>query len=349
MIFTNIRLQNFRSYSDESFEIGSGVNVVVGPNGAGKTNLLEALMVIASGKSYRAKDQALVMRSKDWSRLDVYSEDNKNRVVKITNENFVNKVFEIDGKVYKKLPKDYIQPVVLFEPDDLYLLSSEPASRRDFLDNIIEKYDQNYYKIRQDYRRVVAQRNALLKQNSDSSEMFAWNVRMSNLASIVVEARTKLIYEFNQKISDIYSFIADKPTSICLVYKTKTPLTAYASALVGQLEEQLNIDKIRGYTSRGPHRDDIEFFNDEAIFSDVASRGENRTLMLALKIIELQILEAKTGKRPLLLLDDVFSELDGSRRKSLTNYLKDYQTIITTTDADIIMKNFTKSTSTILL
>ena len=93
----------------------------------------------------------------------------------------------------------------------------------------------------------------------------------------------------------------------------------------------------------------LSFISDEAIFSDVASRGENRTLMLALKIIELQILEAKTGKRPLLLLDDVFSELDGSRRKSLTNYLKDYQTIITTTDADIIMKNFTKSTSTILL
>ncbi len=349
MIFTNIRLQNFRSYEDESFEIGNGVNVVVGPNGAGKTNLLEALMVVASGKSYRAKDYALIKRSCDWARLDAYSDDNKNRVIKIASEFNLSKTFELDGKTYKKIPKDCLQPVVLFEPDDLYLLGSEPANRREFIDNIIEKYDQNYAKVIADYRRVVAQRNALLKQASSSSEMFAWDVRLSNLASVIIKARTALLAEFNQKISDIYSVIAGKSTQVSLIYKSKTPLSNYASDLVGQLEDQINIDKTRGYTSRGPHRDDIEFFKDDSPFSVVASRGENRTLMLALKIIELQILEEKTAKRPLLLLDDVFSELDGSRRKSLTNYLKDYQTIITTTDADIILKNFTKSVSTILL
>ena len=147
----------------------------------------------------------------------------------------------------------------------------------------------------------------------------------------------------------MYTAISNKDISVRLEYFSKTKLENYSNELMKQLETQEDTDKIRGFTTRGPHRDDAIVYFGEELLSESASRGENRTFILALKIIELQILEEKTGKRPLLLLDDVFSELDGSRRRALTNFLQDYQTVITTTDADVVTQHFSDNSHKILI
>lgn len=352
MIFTDIRLQNYRSYKDESFEVGSSVNIVVGPNAVGKTNLLEAFMLSSVGKSFRARDKYLINHDSDWSRIDTHTSDNRTRVVKLKklSQDKVEKIFEIDEKPLKKLPAQYLQPVVIFQPDDLLLLKSEPTTRRNYLDNLLEQIDATYEKTLGHYSRVISQRNSLLKSpNFSNEQLFVWDLRLCELATVIVQKRIDLIEKLNSNLSDSYSSICGKKTELNINYVSKTDTKNYSNQLMKQLKENLQLDKIRGYTSRGPHRDDIEVCFGDIPLSISASRGENRTFVLALKTIELKLLESSTGTKPLLLLDDVFSELDGSRRNALTKYLNEYQTIITTTDADVIAKNFTKSANVILL
>lgn len=343
MIFTDLRLQNYRSYSDASFELGAGVNIVVGPNAAGKTNLLEAVMVNAIGKSYRARDPALVRYDHSWARVDVHTIDSVLRTTKLQTDpaGRLQKTFEIDEKTYKRFPSTYKQPVVLFEPNDLQLIESEPALRRGYLDDLLEQYVPSYEQHRSHYKRVVAQRNALLKQGSHgNSQLFAWNLRLVDLGEQLVNQRLNLIAEINESISTTYTMIAGHDKNIKIRYESSIDTSNYGTNLLKKLESSAQLDTARGFTGNGPHRDDMVICFGERPALKSASRGEIRTLILSLKIIELSILEEQRGVRPILLLDDVFSELDGARRRALTTLLKDYQTIITTTDADSVIENF---------
>ncbi len=352
MIFTDLRLQQYRSYSDASFELGAGVNIVVGPNAAGKTNLLEAVMVSAIGKSYRARDTALVSYDHSWARVDVHTTDSVLRTTKLQTDatDRLQKTFEVDGKVYKRFPAIHKQPVVLFEPNDLQLIESEPTLRRSYLDDLLEQYVPSYEQHRSHYKRVVAQRNALLKQGSrGTSQLFAWDLRLVDLGEQLVTRRLSLIDEINESISSIYTMIAGHDKNIKIRYESSIDTSNYGTNLLKKLESSVQLDTARGFTGNGPHRDDmVVYFGDQPAVKS-ASRGETRTLILSLKIIELKILEKERSVRPILLLDDVFSELDGARRRALTSLLKDYQTIITTTDADIVVRHFSNKCNVIAL
>jgi DNA replication and repair protein RecF len=352
MIFTDIRLQNYRSYTDESFELEPGVNIIVGPNTAGKTNLLEALMIASVGKSYRAADGVLIKKDQTWARVDVHNSDSVLRTVKIVVEpsQKITKLFEIDARIYKKLPPANKQPVVLFEPNHLNLLSGEPSLRRDYLDDFLDQYLLNHNQAITKLKRTLAQRNRLLKMpRLDKTQLFSWDVRLCEVSEIIAKNRLEIINLINKNIAEVYSSIAGRDTKISVHYQTKLNPNNYSASLMQALVNDLEKDIIRGFTSNGPHRDDLSVLINGSPLSESASRGENRSFMLALKILELKILEEKTTIRPLLLLDDVFSELDGARRKSLTNYLKNYQTLITTTDADVIQKNFTRNVNKITI
>ena len=343
MILTDIRLQQYRSYKDASFDLGEGVNIVVGPNAAGKTNLLEAVMMACIGKSYRAKDPVLVQNEAVWARIDTHTNENVARTVKLQYDGSgrLVKTFEIDGKQVKRLSQDQKQPIVLFEPNDMQLIEGEPVDRREYLDNLIEQYLSGYDKLQNQYRRVLAQRNALLKQSSQAgTQMFAWNLRLTDLGEQIIKKRLQLIASINEAISTTYSSIAKQDKKVSLVYESSIDTDNYSTALLKKLETSIELDLARGFTGSGPHRDDftIMFGDQPALLS--ASRGEIRTLMLSLKIIELKVLEKILEVRPILLLDDVFSELDGARRRALTRFLNNYQTIITTTDADTVIDKF---------
>lgn len=344
MVFTDIRLQNFRSYKDASFELDNGVNIVVGPNTAGKTNLLEAVMVASTGRSYRVKDSELIKKGAKWARIDIHNSKNQQRTVKLTNEESkAEKTFQLDGKEARRLGFAQKQPIVLFEPNHLFLFHDERRARREFIDNLVSQTDEEFNKLTNSYKRILAQRNSLLKQNKAKQQIFVWNLKLVESGSQIVSRRLAQIEEINRQIPGIYSDLAAKKTQIKLDYISDVSTANYSSDLLKKLEAGFARDTKTGFTGNGPHRDDLACeMNGEPVDLS-ASRGEVRTLMLALKIIETRLLEECTGKKPLLLLDDVFSELDGARRKSLTDFLKGYQAVITTTDADVVVKNFSQN------
>jgi DNA replication and repair protein RecF len=348
-MITDLRLQHFRSYGDASFELSPGVNIIVGPNASGKTNLLEALLVLARGNSYRARDYELVRFGKPWARVDGHSEQSGRRTVKIIVKPEPGKQYELDGKSFKRLTLQNTLPVVLFEPNHLQLFAGGSERRRDYLDDLLEQTIAGYGTTRRHYKRALAQRNALLKQGAHVSQtqLFPWDIRLSQLAGVIVRARVELVTRINKDFGKLYKELSRTKTKVSAAYGNRWPVDTYASQFLKKLETSLDEDRQRGFTASGPHREDLSVFFDKHPVQEVASRGEIRTAVLALKIIELKIVEDIRQATPLLLLDDVFSELDGKRRHALTDYLAPYQTFITTTDADAVVGHFTENANII--
>jgi DNA replication and repair protein RecF len=348
-MISTIRLQHFRSYDDVTFKLDPGVNIIVGPNASGKTNLLEAVLVVARGSSYRAKDAELVQHNALWTRLDASLPDHE-RIVKIKLEPTPSKTFEMDEQIITRLHQSRTLPVVLFEPNHLMLLSGSPDLRRTFLDDLIEQTEAGYGATRRHYKRVLAQRNALLKKNPKglAEQLFVWNVRLSELGGKMARERQALIKRFGSRVGELYGSLSGRGNKIELSYASQFPSESYETALLHKLESNLELDVLRGFTASGPHRDDLKVMIDGHEVSETASRGESRTIVLALKILELQLLEEIRGTKPILLLDDVFSELDAVRRQALTSFVADHQTFITTTDADIVADHFDGSNSIVL-
>jgi len=343
-MITHIRLRHFRSYDDSQFSFDPGVTIIAGPNASGKTNLLEAVLVVSRGSSYKAKDIELVQFGSSWARLDAQT-GLGTRIAKVRTEP-PGKELEIDGQIIKRLQQAKMLPTILFEPNHLLLLTASPELRRNFLDDLIGQAVPGFTSVSRHYRRVLAQRNALLKKNPRGlrEQLFVWNLRLSELGGRIARERHQLIMRFTERITGLYGTLAGQPSIIELQYATQFPIESYETALLHKLEESVELDVQRGFTAAGPHRDDLKVFMDGHEVSEAASRGETRTLVLALKIIEMQLLEELRGSKPILLLDDVFSELDGHRRRALTAFVTDYQTFITTTDADVVTQHFTDST-----
>ncbi len=341
MIYS-LRLQNFRSYTEASYEFSPGVSIVVGPNASGKTNLLEAILLLCSGQSYRATTDELIAHGQPWARLAGFFEQDE-RVVFLErqSEHKAAKSFQINKQSYTRLsPKKRIS-VVLFEPQHLQMFQSGPEKRRDFLDNLLELVVPGYATTRRTYKRALVQRNHLLKRTQITpNELFAWNVRLAELGSQVASARQQLIESINQQLPLFYRTIARSNEQSLLVYQPSFAHETYSTAFLKKLETTLSRDREMGFTSSGPHREDFSVTINGQDARVSASRGEIRTILLSLKLVETKLLEDTTQQHPILLLDDVFSELDGARRKALTDFLKDYQTFITTTDADVVVQHF---------
>ncbi len=339
-MINNIRLQQFRSYTDSTFEFGKGVNIIVGANASGKTNLLEAILVLCRGSSYRAGDTELIQHNKDWARIDSVSQGLERRVKFVQKDTKTHKQFIIGGTVLTRLPILRSVPVVVFEPNHLQFLTESPELRRNFLDDIIEQIIPEYGDIRRQYKRALAQRNRLLKQDFLPDQIFVWDLRLSELGGVVAEKRMAFVEEHRTQLAKLYNMLAGKRLETDMVYQTKLDPRAYGSSMLKALETRIDVDRERGFTTIGPHRDDLQLLISGYPLAVSASRGETRTMLLALKLLEIQSVEKARGSKPVLLFDDVFSELDGARRRALTEHLTDHQTFITTTDADIVIQHF---------
>lgn len=343
-------LTDFRSYRSASFEFEPGVSIIVGPNASGKTNLLEAIQVVCQGESYRARDVELIRFGSSLSRLEARTEDQKRIVAleKLDTGDRVQKHYVINGQKLRRLLSRQRLPLVLFEPEHLRLIHAGPEKRRDFLDSLLSQLVPAYRTNLRGYKRTLAQRNSLLKQRgATTDQLFAWNIRLSELGSWLVRERQQLIELINQDISPIYQALSQSSATVELQYQSSCDIDNYSSSLLKQLDKHLHKDIERGFTSHGPHREDMRVELRQQAAQAAASRGEIRTVVLGLKVLEARLLEQRLDTKPLLLLDDVFSELDGARRKALTNFLTGYQTFITTTDADVVMQHFVGSCSII--
>jgi DNA replication and repair protein RecF len=341
-MLTDIRLQHFRSYDDASFEIDEGVNIIVGPNASGKTNLLEAILMTCLGASYRAKEADLVQFEQPWARIDTRTPTGTRTIKLIADTHIVKKEFVIDDQPLKRLLLPKTVPVVLFEPNHLQLLTGSPDLRREYLDNLLEQLIVGFATVRRQYKRTLAQRNRLLKQGHSQadSQLFAWNIRLSQLGAEIANHRMQLVTELNKSLQKLYRELSHTKAKVTIAYSTNCAQDQYSSDMLHKLEAHTAADFERGFTTYGPHRDDIVITLNDHLIQEAASRGETRTMLLALKILEMQLIEQNRNQKPILLLDDVFSELDGARRRALTEVLKGYQTFITTTDADVVVEHF---------
>ncbi|MDB5164338.1 MAG: recF [Candidatus Saccharibacteria bacterium] len=299
--------------------------------------------MVAIGRSFRARDEELKQFEAEWARLDAHTITGQRSVLLEEKVLGVQKSFVIDEQKLSRLTLHKTLPVVLFEPNHLLLLHGSPELRRAYLDDLLEQLITGYKQVRRHYRRALSQRNALLKLGYAQAkhQLFAWNLRLSELGEQVVRYRQQLVDDINVDMAATYSELADKKTAVVGRYLSDAAVESYGSYLLKKLESHNELDCQRGFTAYGPQRDDLELLINDKPASQVASRGELRSLVLALKIIELKLMERIHNKPPLLLLDDVFSELDGARRRALTEHLKDNQTFITTTDADVVVKGFT--------
>lgn len=350
-MITDIRLQHFRSYNDESFEIDPGVNIIVGPNASGKTNLLEAILMTCLGASYRAKEADLVQFDQPWARIDSRTPTGGRTIKLIAGTTAITKEFIIDDQPLKRLLLPKTVPIVLFEPNHLQLLTGSPDLRREYLDNLLEQLVPGYATVRRQYKRTLAQRNRLLKQgrNPADSQLFAWNIRLSQLGAEIATQRIQLVEQLNNNIQKLYQDLSHSKARVTITYSSNCSNEQYSSDMLHKLEASIDRDFERGFTTYGPHRDDIVVSLNGHLIQEAASRGETRTMLLALKILEMQLIEQHRSQKPILLLDDVFSELDGARRRALTEILKGYQTFITTTDADVVVEHFLGSCNVIPL
>ncbi|MCA9347172.1 DNA replication/repair protein RecF [Candidatus Saccharibacteria bacterium] len=348
MPIQSITLKNYRSYKEASFEFDLGITIIIGPNACGKTNLLEAVYMLAQGSSFRVSDKDVVKHSMQWSRIESVFSGNE-RVLKLESGiPKTKKTFVINGNNKARLGFDDILPVVLFEPDDIRLVSGSPERRRSYLNDLLTQTVPLYKKTLLSYNRALKQRNTLLKKGATKNTLFAWNVIMARSASEIVKWRLQAIEEINKNITKVYCDIAGKKHHIRVTYSGIVE-GDYMSYMLKKLEINTELDKARGYTGFGPHRDDLLIEIDDRLANLTASRGETRTITLALKVIEMKMIEASRGIQPILLLDDVFSELDGTRRKKLTSFLSGHQAIITTTDADVVGKNFIQTAQIVSL
>lgn len=331
MLLRSLKLTNFRNYSSFQFNF-SPLTIFIGPNGIGKTNLIEAIYLLSIGKSFRTrKDQEVIQWGKDFSKIKGKVIDEHLELI-ITRLPYQQKIIKINQ--VRKKPPDLLGKlkIVLFSPESMEIITGSPRLRRRFLDLILGQIDQNYLKNLIELQKVLRNRNHLLlnikEKKSNLEELSFWDQKLIDLASQLIEKRKKLIVFINKKIDSFYQQISGQKEELKLKYLT----TVNDPARYPDLLHKNQVREI-SYCSTlfGPHRDDLKFLLQGKEVNNFASRGEIRSIIFALKMTELEFLKEK-GTQPLLLLDDIFSELDKKRREKLCGVIENQPTIITATE-----------------
>ncbi len=338
-IIENLKVANFRSHDNYELILSDPTTLIIGPNGSGKTSLLEAIYILLQGKSFRSNDSEIIKKLSSFYRIELILSD-KRHITASYESNINKKTFSIDQKKTTRLPLSKKYPVILFEPEDLHLLHSSPGKRRDFLDALISQIDPEFHRISLKYTKILKQRNDLLKGELTTIEQLSpWDQLLANYASKIISGRISILTKINNNITNLYNQIAGDNSEINLKYKNSlsstcnTNLNTATSDYLCALKNNLRKDKILGRTTVGPHLDDLLFDFNSAPMVLTASRGEIRSAVLALKFIESKLVLDFTGKKPVVLLDDIFSELDEIRQRRLVNEFQDHQVIITSVSA----------------
>ncbi|RYX79394.1 DNA replication and repair protein RecF [bacterium] len=337
MIISSIRIQNLRTHTDFSHTLSPHVTLILGRNGSGKTSIIEAITVALQGTSFKGSDTELLKYDAEWWRVDVANDEDQ-RIVKFDpSKTTGRKQFSIDEKHSYRLSPTHKYPVVLFEPDDLRLLSGSPTRRRQFIDRFISQIDPTYAQALRKYDRALKQRNNLLKQQTAAvDDLFVWDVAISEYGAVIIEKRIVYIEQLNSQLNATYNTIAQSADTVSIHY-SHTVIGDIKQRLMSELHSRIERDRLMGYTSVGPHRHDIVFMFNAMPALSVASRGEVRSIVLAMKFLEVDIIAESTGRQPLILLDDVFGELDSDRQTHLTTKFQGRQIIMTSASSAAVI------------
>lgn len=332
-VVTHLAVQSIRSHPAKLVELSPRVTVITGSNGSGKTTLLEALYIALQGTSFKGSDTEVLRTDSPWWRIDVtFADSEEKRTIKFDpSRTSGRKQFVVENHTYYRLPPKHKYPVVLFEPDDLRLLNGSPSRRRQFIDRFIGQLNPAYSTTLHKYERALKQRNTLLKKPyTTSDDLFAWDIAIAEYGAYIIEQRILFIEKINSRLADAYNEIAHTDDAVSVHY-SHTLIGDGKQKILNELQANLSRDRALGATTVGPHRHDVIFKFNQLPALSTASRGENRTIVLALKFLEVEIIETLTGNKPLILLDDVFSELDETRQNALSDTVREHQIVMTST------------------
>lgn len=336
MIVKNISLRNYRNYEKVDISFDEKINYFIGNNGQGKTNLLEAILFLSLTKSHRINDdKKLIKYNSPFTKITSLINDEEDKKMEVIihqsgkslsiNNIQINKVSDFIGKLN----------VILFSPDDLFLFNDQPRERRKVIDQEISKINQKYLLTLNKYKNLIKDKNNLLKNKEiDINYLDVLNEQLINESQIIINERKKIIEVLNKNIKRIYKLLSNEDKDIFIEYKC----CVEDDNLKRLYEEAKQKEIDYRVASVGPHREDYLFLMDNEPLINIASQGQKRMVVLAFKLSLINYIYQQTNKYPVLLLDDVLSELDKNHRERLINLLKDKNQCIITTTEDIDIK-----------
>jgi DNA replication and repair protein RecF len=333
MYIEKLSLTHFRNYEELLINLDKSINLFIGDNAQGKTNILESIYLCSTARSHRTTQEKEVIK---------WSEEGAHISLVINKKNLSDQIdFHITQKgktiLVNKLPVKKLGDlfgllmVVMFSPEDLQLVKKSPKERRRFLDLELCQIDKLYYHALRQYHKALKQRNNLLKDfkkyNTDRNFLEIWDEQLLEYGHELIQKRIQFIENLNEIAKQIHFEISGEKEDLEVVYEPNVKLEDYSNKLKKNQEK----DILTATTSIGPHRDDLKFLINKKDVKIFGSQGQQRTVVLYLKLAELKLIEIKTSENPILLLDDVLSELDTHRQEYLFNYTKNIQTLITGT------------------
>lgn len=342
MKINRLNLTNFRNYTNQAINLKDGLNVIIGKNAQGKTNLLESIFLCTIGRSPRTtKDRDLIKWDCTYAKvqLDISKNIGKHDIELYLFKN-QNKAIKIDGVGIKKIGQLLgTLNAIYFSPDELKLIKESPEERRKFIDIHLCQFDKNYFYELSKYNQILQQRNKLLKtpnENALKETISIWNEQLSESGAKIIISRLKFIEKLKIHANSIHKKLTSDTENLKLEYQGYISDTenGLKLLLLKKYEETLEKDIHLGFTTVGPHRDDIKISSNNIDLRSFGSQGQQRTGALSLKLAELEVFKDNIGEYPILLLDDVLSELDMTRQEKLLEFVSNIQTIITCTDFD---------------
>ena len=342
MKISELTLKNYRSYENAKIKFSDGLNVLIGKNAQGKTNLLEAIFFTVIGKSFKtSKEKEVIAWGEDNSYVKaVFNKKYRDEVIELIFNSQTKKVIKVDGIPLHRIGELMgCANAVFFSPDELKLIKDSPEERRRFMNIDISQTDKRYFYLLGRYDKVLANRNKLLKTSQDIKNLKQtidiWDRALCDIAKKIAKARYNFLQELAPFASMAHNYISGGEEKLELKYSGLTDdIDGYDAVMLKSLQKNIDKDFKLGYTSVGVHRDDIDIYLNGVEVKNFGSQGQQRTVALSMKLAELEIIKNRIGEYPILLLDDVFSELDKFRRNRLLKFTSKTQTILTTTDFD---------------
>ena len=341
-----LKLKNYRNYEHVSVYFSPGVNIIYGENAQGKTNLIEAIYMSATSRSHRlAKDGEIVRIGQEEAHIHLaFEKDEVDEVIDIHLKKRGKKRIAVNKMPIKKLSELFgMVHVIMFSPEDLALIKNGPKERRRFVDMELSQLNPVYMYYLSHYHKVLKQRNSLLKASRSPEEtkglIEAFDSQLVDYGCRIIEMRSQFIEALNPVYSQRHYQISGGREQVQLVYDMNVTSELFKRTL----EDRFTKDLVRKTTSVGPHRDDVTFMMNDIDLRKFGSQGQQRTAALSLKLSEIELVKNQIQDTPVLLLDDVLSELDHNRQRFLTEHLEGIQTFITCTGVeDFITNNMDK-------
>jgi len=334
MWISEINLTNFRNYESKKIKLTPNVNLFYGENAQGKTNIIESIFLSSIGKSFRTNnDKELIKFNEENSIIEIFfQKSDRDGKIKIEINNKKN-IYLNDIKLKKLSELLGNINVVIFTPDDINILKDGPQKRRKFLDIMISQLRPNYMHVLSLYSKTLEQRNNYLRQikveNKNPELLEIWDEKLADYAEKIYLYRNEFIEKIKNKIKNIHSEITENKEEIKIEYLSECK---NKKEYLEKLKERRTLDIIKGFTTKGVHRDDFVIYINDRQVNIYGSQGQHRTTILSLKLAELQVIYDEIGEYPILLLDDFMSELDEKRKKSFLENIENIQVIITCTE-----------------